>query len=246
MKKLILINLNKREPSESLTLRNKERIRWVLFGLMVSLLLGANGLAWFIGFNYNSLIHQKNMEIDQIKEEISLLREKGKNLSKQDIMTLANLENNRFLWAENLEKIGKMTPEDMSLTELHYKKNKLLIKGIATTYRGQKDFEQVERFIHVLKSNDEFSSHFTRLRLMHHALINVRGQDIVAFELEAPLATISPISKQIQTIKFTAQSTKKSQPDEEIVSEDKVEPEKVLYHRQGVKDPIMVSPGGES
>ena len=52
--------------------------------------------------------------------------------------------------------------------------------------------------------------------------------------------------KQIQTIKFTAQSTKKSQPDEEIVSEDKVEPEKVLYHRQGVKDPIMVSPGGES
>ena len=127
MKKLILINLNKRESSESLTLRNKERIRWVLFGLMVSLLLGANGLGWFIGFNYNSLIHQKNMEIDQIKEEISLLREKGKNLSKQDIMTLANLENNRFLWAENLEKIGKMTPEDMSLTELQYKKNKLLI-----------------------------------------------------------------------------------------------------------------------
>ena len=82
---------------------------------------------------------------------------------------------------------------------------------------------------------------------MHHALINVRGQDIVAFELEAPLATISPISKQIQTIKFTAQSTKKSQPDEEIVSEDEVvEPEKGLYYRQGVKDPIMVSPGGES
>ena len=159
MKKLILINLNKSESSESLTLRNKERIRWVLFGLMVSLLLGANSLAWFIGFSYNSLIHQKNMGFDQIKEEISLLREKGKNLSKQDIMTLANLENNRFLWAENLEKIGKMTPEDMSLTELHYKKNKLLIKGIATTYRGQKDFEQVERFIHVLKSNNEFK-HF--------------------------------------------------------------------------------------
>ena len=79
-----------------------------------------------------------------------------------------------FLWAENLEKLGEMTPEDMSLTELQYKKNKLLIKGIATTYRGQKDFEQVERFIHVLKSNDDFSNHFTRLRLMHHSLINVR------------------------------------------------------------------------
>ncbi len=230
MKKLILINLNKRETSESLAIRNKERIRWFLFGLLVSLLLGANSFALFIGFNYNSLINQKNMEIDQIKKETSRLREKGKNLSKQDIMTLANLENNRFLWAENLEKLGKMTPEDMSLTELHYKKNKLLIKGIATTYRGQKDFEQVERFIHILKSNDEFSSHFTRLRLMHHSLINVRGQDVVTFELEAPLATIVPISKQIRNIKYASQTTK-------IPPQEKVVPE---------KDPIMVSPKGES
>lgn len=231
MKKLILINLNKRETSESLAIRNKERIRWFIFGLLVSLLFGVNGLTWHIGFNYNRLINQKNMEIDQIKEEISLLREKGKNLSKQDIMTLANLENNRFLWAENLEKLGEMTPEDMSLTELQYKKNKLLIKGIATTYRGQKDFEQVERFIHVLKSNDDFSNHFTRLRLMHHSLINVRGQDIVAFELEAPLATIPPISKQMQTIKFATQSTTKSPREEKDSAE---------------KDPTALSPGGES
>ncbi len=231
MKKLILINLNKRETSESLAIRNKERIRWFIFGLLVSLLFGVNGLTWHIGFNYNRLINQKNMEIDQIREEISLLREKGKNLSKQDIMTLANLENNRFLWAENLEKLGEMTPEDMSLTELQYKKNKLLIKGIATTYRGQKDFEQVERFIHVLKSNDDFSNHFTRLRLMHHSLINVRGQDIVAFELEAPLATIPPISKQMQTIKFATQSTTKSPREEEDSAE---------------KDPTALSPGGES
>ncbi len=231
MKKLILINLNKRETSESLAIRNKERIRWFIFGLLVSLLFGVNGLTWHIGFNYNSLINQKNMEIDQIKEEISLLREKGKNLSKQDIMTLANLENNRFLWAENLEKLGEMTPEDMSLTELQYKKNKLLIKGIATTYRGQKDFEQVERFIHVLKSNNDFSNHFTRLRLMHHSLINVRGQDIVAFELEAPLATIPPISKKMRNIKFATQSTAKSPREEENSAE---------------KDPTALSPGGES
>ena len=230
MKKLILINLNKRETSESLAIRNKERIRWFLFGLLVSLLLGANSFALFIGFNYNSLINQKNMEIDQIKKETSRLREKGKNLSKQDIMTLANLENNRFLWAENLEKLGKMTPEDMSLTELHYKKNKLLIKGIATTYRGQKDFEQVERFIHVLKSNNDFSSHFTRLRLMNHSLINVRGQDIVAFELEAPLATIPPISKQIRNLKYASQNAKISLQEDLAPS----------------KDPIMVSPRGES
>ena len=153
-------------------------------------------------------------------------------------MTLANLENNRFLWSENLEKLGKMTPEDMSLTELKYKKNKLFINGIATTYRGQKDFDQVERFINVLKSNDEFSSHFTRLRLMHHSLINVRGQDIVAFELEAPLAAILPISKQIQNIKFAAKVNGGSHAEQSLSSDKK----KVKNHQ---KEPMEV-PENES
>ena len=208
MNKLILINLNKQKTSESLAKRNKERIRWTLFGLIVSLLLVGNIIIFYIGFNYNNLIYQKNQEINQIKEEISRLREKGKNLSKQDIMTLAKLENNRFLWAENLEKLGEMTPEDMSLTELKFKKNKFYIKGIATTYSGQKDFEQVERFIHLLKSNKDFADHFTRLRLMNHELLNVRGQDIVAFELEAPLATIPSISQQMKKTKFVVKSKK--------------------------------------
>ena len=208
MNKLILINLNKQKTSESLAKRNKERIRWTLFGLIVSLLLVGNIIIFYIGFNYNNLIYQKNQEINQIIEEISRLREKGKNLSKQDIMTLAKLENNRFLWAENLEKLGEMTPEDMSLTELKFKKNKFYIKGIATTYSGQKDFEQVERFIHLLKSNKDFADHFTRLRLMNHELLNVRGQDIVAFELEAPLATIPSISQQMKKSKFVVKSKK--------------------------------------
>lgn len=208
MNKLILINLNKQKTSESLAKRNKERIRWTLFSLIVSLLLVGNLIVFYIGFNYNNLIYQKNQEINQIKEEISRLREKGKNLSKQDIMTLAKLENNRFLWAENLEKLGEMTPEDMSLTELKFKKNKFYIKGIATTYSGQKDFEQVERFIHLLKSNKDFADHFTRLRLMNHELLNVRGQDIVAFELEAPLATIPSISQQMKKSKFVVKSKK--------------------------------------
>ena len=65
---------------------------------------------------------------------------------------------------------------------------------------------------------------------MHHSLINVRGQDIVAFELEAPLATIPPISKQIRNIKYVSQATK-------IPSQEEIAPNKA---------PIMVSKRGES
>jgi hypothetical protein len=235
MKKLILINLNQKETSESLALRNKERVRWFIFGFLLTLLVGANSVIWYIGLNYNKLINQKTNEISQIKKEISLLREKGKNLSKQDIMTLATLENNRFLWAENLEYLGELTPEDISLTELKFKKNKLNIKGIATTYSGQKDFEQVERFIRLLKSNNEFSKHFTRMRLMNHELINVRGQDIVSFELEAPLASIPPISQQIHNFKFTEKS-KNASKGEKIIRQTHMETSKSIHQEIGDKN----------
>jgi hypothetical protein len=238
-KKLILINLNKSNSNESITVKYLDRIRWFIFGFLLFSMLGTNIYLLYIAIDYGLLINNKQGEIKLIKEEISRLREKGKNLSKVDIMTLANLENNRFLWAENFEMLGKLTPEDMALTGLFYEDNKLSIRGIATTYKDQKEFEQVEKFLKILNSNTRFSDQFSRLRLKQHELVKIKGQDIVNFEIEAPMASIPPISKQIRNIKLAAQSTKEPSKKEEI-------PGKVLNSHQGEIDPIAVSPGGES
>ena len=239
-KKLILINLNKSDSNESITVKYHERIRWFIFGFLLFSMLGTNIYLLYIAIDYGALINNKQGEIELIKKEISRLREKGKNLSKVDITTLANLENNRFLWAENFEMLGKLTPEDMALTGLFYEDNKLSIRGVATTYKGQKEFEQVEKFLKILNSNTQFSDQFSRLRLKQHELVKIKGQDIVNFEIEAPMASIPPISKQIRNIKFAVQSTKKPPQIEEKI------PEKVLNLHQGETDPIVVSPGGES
>jgi hypothetical protein len=239
-KKLILINLNKSDSNESITVKYRDRIRWFIFGFLLFSMLGTNIYLLYIAIDYGALINNKRGEIELIKKEISRLREKGKNLSKVDITTLANLENNRFLWAENFEMLGKLTPEDMALTGLFYENNKLSIRGVATTYKGQKEFEQVEKFLKILNSNTQFSDQFSRLRLKQHELVKIKGQDIVNFEIEAPMASIPPISKQIRNIKFAAQSTKKPPKTEEEI------PEKVLNIHQGETDPIVVSPGGES
>ena len=239
-KKLILINLNKSDSNESITVKYFDRIRWFIFGFLLFSMLGTNIYLLYIAIDYGVLIKNKRGEIELIKKEISRLREKGKNLSKVDITTLANLENNRFLWAENFEMLGKLTPEDMALTGLFYEDNKLSIRGIATTYKDQKEFEQVEKFLKILNSNTRFSDQFSRLRLKQHELVKIKGQDIVTFEIEAPMASIPPISKQIRNIKFAVQSTKISPQIEEKI------PEKVLNLHQGETDPIVVPPGGES
>lgn len=194
----ILINLNQVESDQSRSARFRENLRWSILTVLVLLLFGGNTLVWYMGINYDKLLHRKEKEITQIRNEISQLLEKGKNLSKQDILMLAELENNRFMWAECLQRLGNMTFIDMSLTGLKFKNNKLLIQGIASTYKGKKEFEQIENFIHTLNSDLDFSRNFVRLKLKHHELLKVRSQEIVSFEIEASLKSVPHISKQIK------------------------------------------------
>ena len=192
-RKFILINLNQKESDQSRTARIREIMRWSVLTILIGLLFGGNVSIWYIGMNYNNLLNSKERDIKQIKYEISKLLEKGKNLSKQDIMTLAKLENNRFMWAECFQRLGNMTPDDMSITGLKFKRNKLIIKGIASTYKGKKKFEQIENFVHALKADKIFSNQFMNLKLKNHEILTVRGQEIVSFEIEAPLKSTSSI-----------------------------------------------------
>mgnify|MGYP007000446195 len=71
----------------------------------------------------------KKAEISRLKQEIEQLQSRGKNLSKDDILSFADLENDRFLWAKNLELLGKMTPDDMAITGLRFKRQKMFINA---------------------------------------------------------------------------------------------------------------------
>ena len=194
----ILINLNQVESDQSRSARFRENLRWSILTILVLLLFGGNVFVWYMGINYDKLLQRKKSEITQIRDEISQLLKKGKNLSKQDILMLAELENNRFMWADCLQRLGNMTFIDMSLTGLKFKKRKLLIQGIASTYKGKKEFEQIENFIHTLNSDRDFSSNFVRLKLKHHELRKIRNQEIVSFEIEATLKSVPHISKQVK------------------------------------------------
>ena len=46
--------------------------------------------------------------------------------------------------------MGKVTPDDIAITGLRYKREKLLIFGIALTFEDRKDFEIIDEYI---KSN---------------------------------------------------------------------------------------------
>ena len=140
-----------------------------------------------IGLGYNKIIDQKKEEIQRLKDEIAKLQTEGKNLSKDDILAFADLEQNRYLWAQNLEILGTMTPDDMAITGLRYKKQKLVVRGIALTFEDRKDFEIIDEYVQTLRRNKNFSQNFGKIKYVGHSKINVRGQDIVRFEIEATI-----------------------------------------------------------
>ena len=138
-----------------------------------------------ISNGYNDIISQKKEEIGRLKDEINKLESEGKNLSKGDILSFADLEQDRFLWAQNLEKMGRVPPDDIAITGLRYKREKLIIRGIALTFEDRKDFEIIDEYVQTLRKNKEFSNNFNRIKYVGHNKVNVRGQDIVRFEIEA-------------------------------------------------------------
>ena len=184
-KHYIIINLNKAESAETRLERIREKVRWGVFGVLMLLLVSVNFQVWMISNGYNDIISQKKGEIERLKDEIDKLQSEGKNLSKGDILSFADLEQDRFLWAQNLEKMGQVTPDDIAITGLRYKREKLIIRGIALTFEDRKDFEIIDEYVQTLRKNKEFSNNFNRIKYVGHNKVNVRGQDIVRFEIEA-------------------------------------------------------------
>ena len=191
MKKFILINLNQTDSKEARTARLKERGRWMVFTVIVLSLIFANTSLFLIGSGYNRLIAQKENEIADVKQRIRNLQTQGKNLSKQDILSFAELEGNRTLWARNFELLGKMTPGDMALTGIKFNKRnkKLYIEGISVVYKEEEEYEIVYNYINLMKRNREFSKKFPKVKFRQGSLKKIRGQNIVHFEIEAALKT---------------------------------------------------------
>ena len=184
-KHYIVINLNKAESAETRLARIREQVRWGIFGVLMLLLVSVNFQVWMISNGYNDIISQKKEEIERLNDEIDKLQSEGKNLSKGDILSFADLEQDRFLWAQNLERMGRVTPDDIAITGLRFKREKLIIRGIALTFEDRKDFEIIDEYVQTLRKNKEFSNNFNRIKYVGHNKVNVRGQDIVRFEIEA-------------------------------------------------------------
>ena len=183
MVKQFTINLNKGEGEAVLHQRKMERRSYLVLALFVLVFIVLGGLTWAQNGSMNDVIHSRQQKLDRIKFEIDSLKREATKVSKDDVMALAKLEQDRFLWARRLEKLADILPSGMAVTGLEYQNRIFTIKAIAQVDTNVKEFEIISKFIELLKSTPDFRDGLYEIRFDQSLRKMIEDQDVLAFSV---------------------------------------------------------------
>jgi len=208
MVKQFSINLNKSEGHAEHEARWRRRREFLVIALFVILF---SVISLYTYSSHRALAdiinakEQKNLEIDKRLEE---MQKSGKNISKGDVLTLARMEKERFLWASKLKALADILPQDVILTLLEFNNRQLRIKAISKILPDEKEFDKVSEFMEMLKSTPFFYKEFTNIRFSESHRVRVEDQEILSITITCAIEKAAlPGAKVVAKPKSTSTNT---------------------------------------
>ncbi|MBL7073780.1 hypothetical protein ISS37_00890 [candidate division KSB1 bacterium] len=183
MVKAFRINLNKIDHTALRAIRWRRRRDKIIFGAIIGLMVIMAGFQIRIYGQLNRIIQEKKEKLAEINRKIDELKQTTRDVSKQDVLALAELENKRILWTKKLKALARELPPDMALTGLEYRHKNLIIKGIAPIKKGEKEFDKVKQLIDRLRSNPDFFRDFEDIKFDQVQRIKVGDQRILSLSI---------------------------------------------------------------
>lgn len=190
-----LINLNRGEGQEEKLARWRRRrealMLYTFLAIFIVLTL----------FNYNNhramqeLIQIKENKIERINRELEELQRQGQNVSKADVMALAQLEKNRFLWTKKFWALAEILPKGVAVTGMEFNNEVFFIKFIARLKKDEKDFDRISEIMELLRGTEGFYQDFFEIKFDKSHRIVVEGQDILSFSVASKLRKVVTSSK---------------------------------------------------
>lgn len=184
MVRLFTINLNKGEGEIVLRQRKQERRSFLLLFLMGLVFAVLGGITWAQNEAIDDVISSRRDKLDRIKFQLDSLKREGTNVSKDDVMALANLETERFLWARRLEVLAEVLPPGMSVTGLELANNRLFLHCIAQVDSSEKEFDIISSFVDLLKTTPDFRQGMYEIKFDKSLRKVVEDQDALMFSVE--------------------------------------------------------------
>jgi Tfp pilus assembly protein PilN len=191
MVKFFSINLNKSEGLAEREARWRKRREMII---IVSFMVIFSLLSLFAFRNHQALgeiMDTKSQKIAEIERRLVELERTGKNISKSDVLTLARMEKERFLWTTKLRALAQIIPEDVALTLLEFNKRQLRIKAISKIMADEKEFDKVSEFMDMLKQTPFFYREFTNIRFSESHRVRIEDQEILSITIECTLEKAS-------------------------------------------------------
>ncbi len=184
MVRIFTINLNKGEGEIVLRQRRQERRSFLLLFLMGLVFAVLGGITWAQNEAINDVISSRRDKLERIKYELDSLKREGTNVSKDDVMALANLETERFLWARRPEVLAEVLPPGMSVTGLELNNNRLFLNCIAQVDSSEKEFDIISSFVDLLKTTPDFKQGMFEIKFDKSIRKVVEDQDALMFSVE--------------------------------------------------------------
>ncbi|MCX6640671.1 MAG: PilN domain-containing protein [bacterium] len=197
MVKQFSINLNKSEGHAEREARWRKR-REVLTIVLFLILFGVISLyTWRSNRALADIISAKQHKIAEIDKRLEEMQRAGKNISKNDVLTLARMEKERFLWTAKLKALADILPQDVVLTLLEFNNRQLRIKAISKILPDEKEFDKVSQFMEMLKSTPFFYREFTNIRFSESHRVRVEDQEILSItitcSIEKPVVVVPKV-----------------------------------------------------
>jgi Tfp pilus assembly protein PilN len=187
MVKVFSINLNKSEGHAEREARWRRRRETITISVFV-ILFGVLSLYTYRNHQaLGAIVDAKQKQIKQIERRLEETQRIGKNISKGDVLTLARMEKERFLWGTKLKALAEILPQDVVLTLLEFNNRQLRIKAISKIMPDEKEFDKVSQFMEMLKTTPFFYREFNNIRFSESHRVRIEDQDILAVTIECSI-----------------------------------------------------------
>lgn len=193
-----LINLNRGEGREEKIARWRRRRESITLSVFLILFIVLSV------FNLNNhqamqeLIDSKEAKVTRINRELDELKRQGQNVSKADVLNIARLEQQRFLWTKKFFALADILPKGVAVTGMEFASDNFSIKFIAKVKKDEKDFDKISEIMDLLKNTSNFYADFADIKFDRSHRIVVDKQDILSF------AVVSKLRKTVTTRKSSS------------------------------------------
>jgi len=142
-------------------------------------------VAWiYINGMVNARVENRQKYLNELQKELASYETSEDYLSSKDLSKLAETFNNRIFWAKKMVALSNEIEEKLAVKKFTYNNGVLTLNGITEVDKNVKELDLIQSFIDRLKSNEEISNDFPRIKSGFIARQIVKDTAILEFVIE--------------------------------------------------------------